>query len=192
MSNVVNDIFNNPTIRKVLFRGRFVFAAALLVPVAYYMQQRWLLLGLGVSMFGQLIQTWCFASLVKNSELTVRGPYLMCRNPMYVGRYFMILGFGILLWNPWIIGAYTLFYWLYMSARVSREERRLEGFLGEPYLEYRRTVNRYFPSLRPLTDRRLYFFDRGMFLHNNAHWNILATLSAYGLLYVIRWAFEAL
>ena len=31
-----------------------------------------------------------------------------------------------------------------------------------------------------------------MFLHNNAHWNILATLSAYGLLYVIRWTFDTL
>ena len=47
-------------------------------------------------MFGQLIQTWCFASLVKNWQLTERGPYLMCRNPMYIGRYFLILGFVLL------------------------------------------------------------------------------------------------
>ena len=103
-----------------------------------------------------------------------------------------LLGFVLLLWNPWIVGAYTLFYVLYMTHRVSREERRLEGFLGEPYLEYCKKVNRYLPSLRPLADRRLYFFDREMFLHNNAHWNILATLSAYGLVYAFHWAFETL
>ena len=188
MGNAVNDLFNHPAIRKGLFKGRFLFAAALLVPVAYYMQPRWLLPGLAVSMFGQLIQTWCFASLVKNAELTVRGPYSMCRNPMYVGRYFLILGFVMLLWNPWIIGAYTVIYWLYMTHRVSREERRLCEWLGEPYVEYCKKVNRYFPSLRPLADRGLYFFDWKMFLFNNAHWNIVATLSAYGLIYVFRWA----
>ena len=192
MGNAVNDLFNHPAVRKGLFKGRFLFAAALLVPVAYYMQPRRLWLALAVSMFGQLIQTWCFASLVKNSELTVRGPYLMCRNPMYVGRYFLILGFVLLLWNPWIVGAYTLVYWLYMTHRVGREERRLEVFLGEPYLEYCKQVNRYFPSLKPLADRRLYFFDRQMFLTNNAHWNIVATLSAYGLVYVLGRALETL
>ncbi len=192
MSNAVNDLFNNSAVRKGLFKGRFVLAAALLVPVAKYMQPQWLVLCLAVSMFGQLIQTWCFASLVKNTELTVRGPYSMCRNPMYVGRYFLILGFAMLLWNPWVIGAYTLVYWLYMTARVSREERRLREWLGAPYVEYCKKVNRYFPSLRPLADRRLYFFDRKMFLDNHAHWNILGTLSAYGLIYVLRWALDTL
>ena len=191
MSNAVNELFNHLAVRKGLFKGRFVLAAALLVPVAYYMQPRWLVPGLAVSMFGQLIQTWCFASLVKNRELTARGPYLMCRNPMYVGRYFLILGFAMLLWNPWVIGAYTLIYWLYMTHRVSREERRL-AWLGDPYVEYCKKVNRDLPSLRPLADRRLYFFDRQMFLENNAHWNILATLGAYGLIYVLHWALETL
>ena len=67
-----------------------------------------------------------------------------------------------------------------------------EGFLGEPYLGYRKRVNRYLPSFRALADRKTYFFDSEMFLHNNAHWNILATLSAYGLVYAFRWALEAL
>jgi protein-S-isoprenylcysteine O-methyltransferase Ste14 len=190
MSNAVNDLFNHPAVRKGLFKGRFVLSAALLVPVAYYMQPWWLVPGLAVSMFGQLIQTWCFASLVKNRELTARGPYLMCRNPMYVGRYFLILGFVMLLANPWLIGAYTLVYWLYMTHRVSREEQRLRGWLGEPYIEYCKKVNRYFPSLRPLADRGLYFFDGKMFLENNAHWNILGTLIAYGLIYALRLTFK--
>jgi len=192
MGNAVSDLFNHPAIRKGLFKGRFLLAAVLLVPVASYMQPRWLLPALGVSMFGQLIQTWCFASLVKNYEVTVRGPYAMCRNPMYVGRYFLILGFAMLLWNPWIIGGYTLVYWVYMTQRVRREERQLTKRLGNPYIDYCKKVNRYLPSLRPLAGRDLYFFDKKIFLHNNAHWNILATLSAYGLIYVLRWALDTL
>jgi len=192
MGNAVNDLFNNPALRKGLFKSRFLLAATLLVPVAYYMQPRWLVPALAVSMFGQLIQTWCFASLVKNSELTARGPYLMCRNPMYVGRFFMILGFAMLLGNPWIVGVYTLVYWFYMTHRVNREERRLRGWLGDPYVEYCNKVNRYFPSLRPLADRRLYFFDWKMFLKNNAHWNILGTLIAFGSIYAIRYALDTM
>lgn len=192
MANTVSQLFDNVALRRTLFKGRFLLTLLLLVPLAYYMVPRWWWLGLAVSMFGQFIQVWCFASLVKNRELTVRGPYLMCRNPMYVGRYFMMLGFVLLLWNPWIVLGFTLIYWLYMTHRVKREERRLRGWLGDPYIEYCKTVHPYIPSFRPIFNRRLYFFDMKMFNENNAHWNILGTLVVFGFLYLLRMGIERL
>ena len=192
MSNVVTELFSNPTLRRGLFKGRFVLAAALLVPVAHYMDTRWLLPALAVSMIGQLIQTWCFASLVKNRELTVRGPYLVCRNPMHLGRYLLILGFVGLLGNLWLVVAYTVIYWLYMSHRVQREETRLKRGYGQAYADYCRNVRRFIPSPRPLTDSRLYFFDWDMFRENHAHCNILGTRGAYALIYAIRQTLDSL
>ena len=42
-----------------------------------------------------------FASLTKNSDLAIRGPYAMVRNPMYLGRFFILFGFLMLLGPLW-------------------------------------------------------------------------------------------
>ena len=94
-------------VRTALFKTRFLLALVLLVPLARYMRPEWGPAALGISLFGQLIQTWCFASLVKNRELSVRGPYKLVRNPMYLGRYFLIFGFVCLLESLVAIVIYT-------------------------------------------------------------------------------------
>ncbi len=183
MNAVLNDLFQNETLRNLLYRTRFLLALLLLVPLVRYMHPEWLPLAFAVSMFGQLIQTWCFASLVKNRELTVRGPYRLCRNPMYVGRYFLVLGFVLLL-ESWIaVAVYTVVYYLYMVHRVKREEARLDRVFGDAYRTYCRDVNRFLPSLRPRPRENVWFFDLGMFLENNAHWNLVLTLAAYAFLW---------
>lgn len=188
---MLQAVFSNETLRIALFRARFVILLALLVPAARFMSPDRLLAAVAVSLFGQLIQTWCFASLVKNDELTQRGPYRMCRNPMYLGRYFLILGF-ILLFDSWIaVALYSLGYYAYMYYRVRREEVGLENFFGDSYRAYCREVNRFFPSLRPLARRSTWFFDRAMFLRNNAHWNIVLTAATYVALYWIHRAWFA-
>jgi protein-S-isoprenylcysteine O-methyltransferase Ste14 len=134
-------------------------------------------------MFGQAIQLWSFASLVKNEQLTARGPYVMVRNPMYLGRYFLILGFVVVTGSVWAAVAYTVFYWFYMDNRVRREETRLAQLLGEPYRHYCATVNRFLPNLLKLGAPAVRFFDLGVMRHNNGHWNLLATLIAWAVLY---------
>jgi hypothetical protein len=183
VNGALDGLFQNEALRGLLFRFRHLLALVLLVPLLWAMHRERLPAAFAVSMFGQAIQTWCFASLVKNRELTTRGPYLLCRNPMYVGRYFLILGFVFLL-QSWIaVGAYTALYYLYMVHRVKREEARLERAFGDGYRRYRDEVPRFLPSLRPLARRETWFFDLGMFRENNAHWNIVLTLAAYAVLW---------
>jgi len=186
LADALHDLFTNKPIRKFLFRTRWLLALALAIPLAMQMRPEWLPLAIGVAMVGQLIQGWCFASLVKNRELSVRGPYLMTRNPMYLGRYFLILGFVLLL-GSWIaVAIYTVLYWPYMLYRVKREEARLKRVFGESFEEYCRQVRRFWPSLRPLTDPRLRFWKNSMFLENNGHWNILLTLLAFGAIWAAQ------
>ncbi len=185
MNGVIQDLFANKILRGFLFKARFLLALVLLVPLARYMHPKWWPAALGISLFGQLIQTWCFASLVKNRELSVRGPYKLVRNPMYLGRYFLILGFVCLLENLAAIAIYTVTYYLYMFNRVKREERRLRRDYPDEFGKYCRDVRRFLPSFRRLGDPGVWFFDREMFLENNAHWNILMTILAYATLYVV-------
>jgi hypothetical protein len=186
MSGAVQNLFTNRTLRRFLGQTRYLLALALVVPLARYMRPPLLPAGVAISLFGQLIQGWCFASLVKNLELSIRGPYMLVRNPMYLGRYFMILGFVVLL-DSWIaIGVYTVLYYPYMHYRVKGEEGRLRREYGEQFDAYCRDVGRFFPSLRKIGDPAVRFFDWKMFLSNNGHWNILLTLLAFAAIQTIH------
>jgi len=185
-SNMISDLFGNVAVRGFLVRARSLLAVVALVPLAAFMQPRLLPISFAVSMFGQLIQTWCFASLVKNRELTTRGPYVFVRNPMYLGRYFLLLGFVILPGNWIIVAAYTVIYYLYMVNRVKREETRLQRNFGEDYARYRREVRSFLPTIGLMGKREVWFFDWAMFRENNAHWNLLGTFGAYVVVFLAQ------
>jgi protein-S-isoprenylcysteine O-methyltransferase Ste14 len=76
------------------------------------------------------------------------GPYKFVRNPMYVGGFAVLFGFGlferspaILLFSlPWLLGAHLLV--------ILYEEPHLRATFGAPYEAYCRSVRRWLP--RPL------------------------------------------
>jgi len=183
MLQAIHDIFNNPAARKLFLRLRYVLSLVLLALLAHYADATRFLPAFLVSLFGEAIQLWSFASLVKNEQLTARGPYVMVRNPMYLGRFFLVLGLMLLLDNPYLTAAYVVLYYFYMVNRVQREEKRLVELLGQPYRDYCARVNRFLPSFGRLSDPAVRFFNWGVMRRNNGHWNLLATLLFYGVLY---------
>ena len=66
---------------------------------------------------------------------------------MYLGRFFIIGGFLLLLGQPWILLPYAVGYWLYMDSRVGREEARLRKIFGESYERYCAQVRRFVPGM---------------------------------------------
>lgn len=182
MLQAIHDIFNHPGARKVFLKLRYVLFLALLVILARYTVTGLLPAGFLVSLFGEAIQLWSFASLVKNEQLTARGPYVLVRNPMYLGRFFLILGLVLLLGNVYLTVAYVVVYYFYMVNRVQREERRLTELLGQPYRDYSARVNRFLPAFGRLFDPALRFFDWQILWRNNGHWNLLAMLLFYAAL----------
>ena len=186
MLDTINALFNHPVARKIFLNLRYVLALLAVGLIAYYTRVELLWPGFIVSMVGQAIQLWSFASLVKNEQLTARGPYVMVRNPMYLGRYFLILGFIVATGSYVAIVAYTVFYWFYMANRVRREEKRLSQLLGEPYRAYCGAVNRFLPNVFKAGEPAVRFFDLEVMRHNNGHWNLLATLVAWAMLVLYR------
>lgn len=184
MINVIHSLFNNVTLRKIFLKLRYPIVIALVLVLAIYIQPQWLWLGFVVSMLGEAIQLWSFASLVKNEQLTARGPYVLVRNPMYLGRYFLVLGFMLLFGNPYVIAVYTVLYYFYMVNRVKREEKRLQRLLGEPYRRYSAATNRFVPTWQRLRDSNVRFFDWQVMLRNNGHWNLVSALAIYGVILV--------
>lgn len=180
----IHRLFNHPGIRGFLRKFRVPLAVAAGIALLARIDPDWFLPGLAVSLVGEAIQLWCFATLHKKKELAANGPYAIVRNPMYLGRYFLILGALMLPGIPWLLPVYTVLYYFYMRNRVKREEETLRGIFGEEYAEYCTQVSRFLPSLRPFRGNPVLTFRWELLLRNNGHWNFLATAAFYG----IAWA----
>ncbi len=183
----IHALFNSPSLRRFLVKGRGVLTLAIGALVIVNAKPALFWWGLGVSAFGELGQLWCFASLKKQKILATRGPYVLMRNPMYIARYFLILGCLILLGspvNPWLAAAYTVLYYFYMANRVKREERKLVTIFGEDYERYCRETNRFLPTLRNRKWRDVWFFKWALLVGNHGVWNAVGLLAFYAAAYV--------
>ena len=157
MLSGIHALFNHPGLRSFLVKMRVPLVLVAAAAVIWAMDPRWLWPALAVSMLGELIQLWCFASLNKNEELACRGPYAVVRNPMYLGRFFIILGALCLLGRWWVLPLFALVYYLYMVNRVKREEALLREVFGEKYAAYCAAVRRFVPSPRYRGEPLLYW-----------------------------------
>lgn len=104
--------------------------------------------GAAVALFGQAIQTWSGAHIRKDQRLTVSGPYCYVRNPMYMGRFLLILGFVLMASNVYVTVAYVVLFAIYAQTRVLREEPRLKELFVADYERYCAEVRRWLPRLK--------------------------------------------
>jgi hypothetical protein len=104
----------------------------------------------------------------------------MVRNPMYLGRFFIIFGFLMLLGSAWLLLAYTIVYWFYMDTRVEREEAHLKPIFGPRYEEYCTQVHRFIPG-PPLAGQPVAYWNWKLFRQNNAAANLAGTLVVWAI-----------
>jgi hypothetical protein len=175
MLKSIHSLFNDPALRKFLVRLRvpiFILIGLGLIPL---MDPRLMAAGFAVSMIGELIQLWCFATLDKNQRLCCRGPYSVVRNPMYLGRFLIIFGPLLALGLWWLLAVFAVGYWFYMLNRVRREEKLLRGVLGAEYLSYCAAVRRFIPGKR-FRNEPLWMWDWGLFRRNHGPKNLAALI----------------
>ena len=110
-----------------------------------------LVLGLGLS-------AWCvtlFATRGRGTpapwaaprRFVALGPYLLVRNPMYLGMGSVVLGEAVL-FASWLLGLYLIVLVLVWHAFVILwEEPSLERTFGDEYRTYRASVPRWLPRL---------------------------------------------
>jgi len=184
--DALNALFNHAGLRAVWAKSRVLVALALVVALLWLTDPRWLLPGFLVSMAGEFIQLWCFASLNKDVDLACNGPYAVVRNPMYLGRFFILLGALMLLGNGWVVLAYVIVYYFYMTNRVKREEVRLRAALGAPYADYCAAVNRFLPG-RAYRDNRVLYWNWKLLRQNHGWANLAGTLAFWIAVAVLAW-----
>ncbi len=180
----VHSFFNHPTIRKIWVRSRFLWAAVLLGLVVFYRlpQARFFWYGFVIASVGELIQLWCFAALDKKGTLAARGLYAVVRNPMYIGRWLLVIGCVLVLGNIWLLLLTIIGYWFYMVNRVKREEKVLIEIFGKDYEEYCQRVGRFVPKF-PIDWKAIPYFNLRLFLRNNGPLNLIGMLLVFALYY---------
>jgi len=175
----INSTFNNERIRALLVDFRYPICFALLILILPQIKPEFLFPAFLVSLFGELMQMWSFASLEKNRILAFRGPYSLTRNPMYIGRFFLLLGGVLLVGEIWIIIVFVIFYYFYVTNRVRREETSLLETFQDEYRSYCSKVKRFVPSFTHANLKSMIYFNWNLFLRNNGHWNLLGFLFLY-------------
>ncbi|MGB9498571.1 MAG: methyltransferase family protein [Dissulfuribacterales bacterium] len=181
--NRIHKLFNNKKARKPLLKLRVPLGLILFVLLSSIIKLDFFFWGLAVSVLGEIFQVWCMSTIKTKKKLTVVGPYMFMRNPMYIGRFFLIFGIIMMTGNPWLLGGLTILYYFYMVNRVKREEKILSDLFGKAYEDYCREVNRYVPSFARFDRSLLRSFNKESFIQNNVHWNILEIAICYLILY---------
>ena len=182
--NIIDFLLNHRSILIFMNRLRYPICLFLLILLLFYIKRSLLLPGFLISLFGELIQIWSFASLDKNRKLATKGLYSLTRNPMYIGRFFLLAGLLILINKIWIILLFTVLYYFYTSNRVRREETKLHEIFGEEYKSYSSRVKRFMPSLNQFNVKYLMYFKWDLLVQNNGHWNLSGMLFIYFFFYL--------
>lgn len=113
-------------------------------------------LGWPLVLAGAFLALWCIVTFVARGrgtpapfdpprEFVAAGPYRYVRNPMYIGGFGILLGAGLALRSPSIVGLAFLFLLLMHLLVLLYEEPVLTRQFGEPYRRYKSSVRRWLP-----------------------------------------------
>jgi protein-S-isoprenylcysteine O-methyltransferase Ste14 len=142
---------------KKLLRALALVVGILLVPVLAKPKGWSLLIGGILVFFGEVIRVWASGHLMRAQELTTSGPYAYLRDPLYLGRLLLLIGFCIMAWGyAWILLIIGLgvFFLNYMPRKYRKEMGRLEDLYGEEYRAYAAYARSLLPRLRPYPKAR--------------------------------------
>jgi protein-S-isoprenylcysteine O-methyltransferase Ste14 len=99
---------------------------------------RALLVGAAISIIGLAIRAWAAGHIRKNAELATSGPYAFTRNPLYLGSFFLGLGFTVASgrWELAILFA-VLFLGIYFPV-MRVEASTMAELFGQQYEAYKK------------------------------------------------------
>lgn len=146
----------------LFYAALFIPSWPLFSPDQFGEQYYWwpIITGAVITVWGQLVRglTIGLAYIIRGGKdgkpyaegLVTEGIFHHCRNPLYVGNIFMLLGVGIMANSMvYVIIVIPLFLFVY-QAIVLAEEDFLRHQFGPVYVSYCQEVNRWIPDLKGL------------------------------------------
>jgi protein-S-isoprenylcysteine O-methyltransferase Ste14 len=143
-----------------------------------------LIIGGAIAVFGLILRAWAAGHIRKNAQLATSGPYAFTRNPLYLGSFFLGVGFTVASSQP-LLGLLfaALFLGIYLPV-MRVEAATLAELFGEDYARYARAVPLFVPRLFPYRDEKTRDarFDTSLYLLYREYRAALGLLIAWGLL----------
>lgn len=137
-----------------------------------------------ISLIGLALRAWAAGHIRKNSSLAVSGPYAYTRNPLYLGSFFLGLGFTVASsrWELAILFA-ALFLGIYFPV-MRVESATLFEIFGESYRRYARAVPLFFPRLTAYGESKSAptSFDSSLYMRYREYRATIGFLIGWGLL----------
>ncbi len=81
-------------------------------------------------------------------KFVAAGPYAFVRNPMYIGGFILLVGFGLYHTSLSILIFAVLLIVVFHFFVLMVEEPNLERLFGKSYLDYKNKINRWLPTLK--------------------------------------------
>lgn len=143
--------------RSMVEWGRLAFLFGSVIVLLYASQPTFksVVAGAALVLFGECVRFWAAGHLYKTKELITSGPYRFTRNPLYLGRLFILTGVGVMAWRSdglnllaLLIG-WVIFFGYYLPRKERIEPARLESIHGEGYARYFANVPALFPRITP-------------------------------------------
>lgn len=119
-------------------------------------------LGLVSIFFGELFRIYSVSFIGSVSrtrsdstgqKLIVQGPFAFVRNPLYVGNFFVSVGFAVFSGVMWIVAITAIAFIIQYYFVVKYEESILTKTFGDDYINYRKKVPAFFPLSLPKLDQ---------------------------------------
>lgn len=97
----------------------------------------WVALGLLLVVSGLFMRVYALGCLRKKECLATEGVYSLCRHPLYLGSMLLTYGFCVLLNDASNFVVATVYFSVFYSLAIAREEIRLTERYGDVHRRYR-------------------------------------------------------
>jgi protein-S-isoprenylcysteine O-methyltransferase Ste14 len=81
--------------------------------------------------------------------LVTSGTYAYIANPMQLGKFLVVAGWGLFWWNPWMVAVALLGMGYSIGVASPREDNEMTQRFSHAWLQYRHHVRRWWPRWKP-------------------------------------------
>ena len=136
------------TLKNIISHNRILTSVMLVIPFFFFARPGLLTLSIGlpVILLGEVIRIYASGYIYKGKEITMDGPYSLTRNPLYLGNFFLGLGFSIAAGNVFFPIIFIILFFFIYHATIEQEEAFLSNKFGEVYAHYKAKTSRFFPT----------------------------------------------
>jgi len=126
-----------------------------------------ILLFIGIVLVGiaSLGRMWCslYIAGYKDQQLITKGPYSICRNPLYFFSMVGAIGIGFCTETLIFPILFILLFSCYYPFVIKSEEKRLKSLFGVVFEKYTRNVPAFFPDISIFEEPETYKVNPGVY-----------------------------